>query len=316
MERSRSKEARNDSFARRIRSAFGCVVTVVAVAVSLGLGAPAGAGEPEANAAAATDGVGAERPFDWAYAAAFGTGTYQLGEDSTVSVVRLPLHATLHKPNSGRGCACGIRLLFPVTIGVENFDLEDLESLPERTNEFGFFPGVEVELPRTEHWTLKIQAQIGEGVRVDGERERTRLYGAGIRSRYVWPKAPGRPSIVNGLYWSAFRPVDDAENAGTQDLARFSSGLEFNVSVPRWRFHDAGMHLMPHVLAAWYFRPVEIEPILSGEAVDLEREWEVGLAAGPDRGFSILRAKFDRVGIAFRHSANSRGIRLYVGSIF
>lgn len=264
--------------------------------------------------------LGAERQFNWAYAAAFGTGTYELTEGGgTVSVLRVPLHVTLREPNSGQGCRCGVRLLLPIMIGIEDFDFGDLgniaeiEDLPERTNEFAFFPGIEVVLPRTEHWTLKVTAQIGEGVRKDGDRERTRIYGAGLRSRYAWPLAPGRPSIITGLYWSAFEPEDDGD---LEDLARFSAGLEFDVGVPRWQFNDAGMRLIPHVLANWYFRPVEIDPILSGESIDLDREWEVGLAAGRDEGFSVLRLKFDRVGLAFRQSADSRGIRIYVGSVF
>jgi hypothetical protein len=268
---------------------------------------------------AAAQEIGAERHFNWAYAAAYGTGTYELeGGASTVAVARLPLHVKLREPGSTQGCRCGVRLLLPITIGIENLDLSDLgnlpdlESLRERTNEFAFFPGVEFVLPRTDHWTLKVTGQIGEGVRTDGERERTRLYGAGIRSRYAWLKRAGRPAIINGLYWSGFEP----EDGELQDLARFSTGLEFDVSVPRWRFNDASMHLIPHVLAEWYFRPVEIDPILSGERTDLRREWEIGLAAGREEGFTLFGAKFASVGIAFRHSADSRGIRLFVGSIF
>jgi hypothetical protein len=269
-----------------------------------------------APATAQVAGVGAERHFNWAYAAAYGTGTYELAGGATqVSMLRLPLNVKLREPGKPRGCACGVRLLLPITIGVENLDLGDLPrpaDLRDRTNEFGFFPGIELVLPRTEHWTLKVTGQAGAGLRTDGAREWTRLYGAGIRSRYAWPKGAGRPAVINGLYWSGYEP----EGGELQDLARFSTGLEFDVTVPRWRFNDATMHLMPHVLADWYFRPAEIDPIIGGERKDLTREWEIGLAAGREAGFSLFGAKLASVGIAVRHSADSRGLRLFVGSIF
>jgi hypothetical protein len=307
---------------QRLGAALAGVLTAPIVGASMkqrlaAMLAWAALGCAAAPAAAQDSGTfGAKRHFNWAYGAAFGTGTYELADGaSTVSLIRLPINAKLREPGAARGCRCGVRLLFPITIGVENLDLGDLgdfEDLRERTNEFAFFPGIEFVLPRTEHWALKITGQVGAGLRTDGDRERSRLYGAGIRSRYAWPEVAGRPAIINGLYWSAYEPEDDE----LHDLARFSAGLEFDVPVRRWQFNDASMRLIPHVLTNWYFRPAEIDPILSGEATDLSREWELGLAAGREGGFSLFGAKFDSVGIAFRHSASSRGIRLFVGSIF
>jgi hypothetical protein len=262
-----------------------------------------------AAAANAASAQGLVRDFNWAYAAAYGTGKYRLGDGSTITVARLPFHWTWREPDSGHGCRCGAKLLLPVTVGVENFDLEEL---PEHTNELGFFPGIEVELPRTEHWTLKVSGQAGRGVRKDGARETARLYGAGLRSRYAWPDAPGGPALIAGLYWSAYRMPGEP----SRTLARFSTGAEFDVRVGHWKFAHEPMHLMPHVLADWYFDPLDIEPILSGSANRVRLEWEVGLAAGRDDPFSVLGVKFDRVGLAVRSSEHSHGVRIYFASIF
>lgn len=264
-----------------------------------------------AAAPLAAQDFGASRPFNWAYAAAYGTGRYKIEDGGIVTVIRAPLHWTWRKPNSGHGCPCGIRILFPLTFGVENFDLQHL---PERVDAVSFFPGIELVLPRTEKWTLKLTSQVGWGIReAESERETALLYGTGIRSRYVWPKARGRPALINGLYWSGFRAKKQKINA----LARFSSGLEFDVPVPRWKVKDETMHLMPHVLADWYFDPLEIEPIINNSSnKNVFLEWEIGLAAGRTERFSVFGVKFDRVGVAFRFSEYSRGIRLFFGSIF
>ena len=200
--------------------------------------------------------------------------------DSTITIVRLPVHWTLRKSASGRACRCGITLLFPVTAGVENFNLE---GLPDHVDALGFFPGVQLELPRTEHWTLKVTGQIGWGTRQDGSRESAQLYGAGLRSRYAWPEVSGRPALIQGLYWSGYRP----EGGASESLARFSTGAEFNLPIPPWKFRDQTMRLMPHVLADWYFNPLDIPQLLTGSPSGVRLEWELGLAAG--RGISGLQ---------------------------
>ncbi len=262
--------------------------------------APAGAAVP----------LGIARTFNWSYAAAYGTGRYTLGGGNTITVVRVPLHWNLHAPRSGTGCRCGISVLLPITLGVENLDLADL---PHRADALGFFPGIELMLPRTAHWDLKLTAQIGVGKRrAAGYTETAKLFGAGIRSRYTWHDAPGAPALIGGLYWSAYR----VDGGSTRSLARFSTGAEFDVPVPRWTFHGEAMHLIPHVLADWYFNPLDIEPILTGTRKKVHLEWEFGLAAGRDDPFKILGAKLASVGIGLRFSEHSRGIRFFVGSIF
>ncbi len=254
--------------------------------------------------------LGIERTFNWSYAAAYGTGRYTLGGGNTITVGRIPLHWTVHKAGTSQGCRCGIDVLLPVTVGVENLDLANL---PHHADELGFFPGVALVLPRTVHWDLKLMAQIGVGKRrADGYTESAKLYGAGIRSRYTWHDAPGAPALIDGLYWSAYR----LEGGPTEALARFSNGVEFDVPVPHWTFHDESMRLMPHVLADWYFNPIDIRPILNGGQKKVRLEWELGLAAGRDDPFRIFGAKLDSVGLALRFSDHSHGIRFFVGSIF
>ena len=53
-----------------------------------------------------------------------------------------------------------------------------------------------------------------------------------------------------------------------------------------------------------------------GDADLLVGEWQLGVAAARDDGFKILIFEFDAVGIAYRFSDHSGGIRFYLNSVF
>ena len=77
------------------------------------------------------------------------------------------------------------------------------------------------------------------------------------------------------------------------------------------------MSWRPHVLKDWYRRP---PPALAFGDDDAELhvggEWQLGVAAARDDGFKVLGFKFDAVGIAYRFSDRSNGIRFYLNSVF
>jgi hypothetical protein len=252
--------------------------------------------------------------FHWAYAANYGNGVYSLSDGSEVLVVRVPLQLRLRDPDPPRRCQCGIRLLFPITIGVENFDLDDAFDgvLPRSAGQLSVLPGVELEFPRTERWTLRARAQLGWGLQNDLARESAWIYAAGIRSRYAWLEAPGRPALINGLLWSGYDP----DGGPRRSMSRISNGVEFDIPVPRWTFREVPMHFMPHLLFDWYLDTVDASSLASGDTGEIDREWEIGLAAGRSEPFSIGRIRFDRVGFAVRESRHGRGFRVYFGSIF
>jgi hypothetical protein len=99
-------------------------------------------------------------------------------------------------------------------------------------------------------------------------------------------------------------------------LLRFTTGVELDIRAARWRVRDSPMSWRPHVLKDWYYRP---PPALTAGAADaelLEGEWQLGVAAARNDGFKILIFEFDAVGIAYRFSDHSGGIRFYLNSVF
>lgn len=257
--------------------------------------------------------VGDEEPFHWAYALMFGTGSYRLTDGTEARVLRVSPSIRLRDAAVRRGPNFGVRLLLPVGIGVQNLNEDDLP--PDRPDDkleyAAVLPGVEFEFPG-ERFAVRVRGQAGWGTELEGTEASARLYAIGVRSRFAWPDAPGQPALISGLLWAGFNP----DTGSSESLLRWSQGIEFDIPVPRWQFKERTMHLMPHVLADWYYRP---PPELSLGDEDFNHtatEWQVGLVARREGRFKLLRFRFDGVGIAYRFSEHSRGIRFFLNSIF
>jgi hypothetical protein len=76
------------------------------------------------------------------------------------------------------------------------------------------------------------------------------------------------------------------------------------------------MRWRPHVLKDWYFRPPPALAYGDGGVERLDDEWQLGLAAAREDGFKFLFFRFEAVGIAYRFSDHSSGLRLYLNSVF
>ena len=76
------------------------------------------------------------------------------------------------------------------------------------------------------------------------------------------------------------------------------------------------MRWRPHVLKDWYDRPPPTLELGDDDAELLGGEWQLGVAAARDDSFEILGFEFDAVGIAYRFSDHSSGIRFYLNSVF
>lgn len=252
-------------------------------------------------------------PFHWGYGPVFGSGAYRLSDGAEARIVRISPAFWVRKSGVRRGPNLGVRLLLPFSIGVQNLDDEDLPPgrADDKIEHAAFLPGFELEFPGR-RFAVRARVQAGWGTELEGEEISARLYAIGVRSRFGWPHVPGKLALISGLQWAGFDP-DGGER---RSLLRLSQGLEFDVDVPRWQFNDGRMHLMPHVLADWYYRPPPELSFGDEEFDHVETEWQVGLAARREGGFKILFFKLDAIGIAYRFSEHSAGVRFYLNSIF
>ena len=279
-------------------------------------------------------------PFHWGYSAMFGSGTYLLSGAREVDVHRASFRAPLRSAPEEPGDRAGISLLLPVALGL--YDVGTTADDVDRDDELKlatFLPGVAVELMPGKRLRVRPSVQIGAGreLNADGRRDSVRLAAFGVRTRVEFASLPGRPALINGLLWAGFEakerfPADDdgagdvpgadGESAAVIDgergsLLRFTTGFEFHVPTPRWRFHEQPMYLQPHVLAERYYRPPGgLSLGDADEPPQLEREWQIGVAAGRETGFKILFLRFDSVGIAYRYSGHHDGLRFFLNSVF
>jgi hypothetical protein len=276
------------------------------------------ASAPAVECTAQSDGDAAA--FHAAYAAMFGTGVYQPSDGTEAEVFRANFSKRLRATPDVDGAGPGVRLSLPVTAGRQKRADDDLslDGATERIEYAAFLPGIELELTPTERWTLRTRAQAGRGwqlngAEVDAAKPSADLAAVGVRSRLMWSDAPGRPALINGLLWAGIDPSDGERDS----LLRFTTALELDIGVPRWTFRGEPMRLRPHVLRDWYYRP---PPALAfGDDAQFERvgsEWQVGVAARREQGFKVWFFKFEAVGIAYRFSDYSEGLRVYLNSVF
>lgn len=275
----------------------------------------------------ATGQVGAQsdEPFYFGFGSAFGRGTYELADGTEVEIYRAQfkprIRASAADREDGRGP--GIRLIMPATVGLTDSsdDTLGLDPLPiqpqiDRADAVAFMPGVELEHTPGKRLTLRTSIQGGWARELGGGDESARLAAAGVRARLKFVDTPARPTLIAGVLWAGVDP-DDGDR---RSLVRLTTALEFDIAVHNWRVRGHEMRLLPHVLEDRFYRP---PPALAlGDEPDgdlpnrLGTEQQIGIAAGRDEPFKIWFLKFDAVGIAYRFSDRSRGIRLYLNSVF
>jgi hypothetical protein len=257
-------------------------------------------------------------PFHWGYAAAFGRGLYRLGDGTEAQIYRMQFKPPLRKAPDGENEGPGIRLVLPVTLGLQDFGVDrlPLDRPADRVEQVSFMPGLELEFAPGERVTIRTSAQAGRGWELEGAEQSARLASVGVRSRVKFVDAPGRPALITGLLWAGFDPSEGERRS----LLRVSAGLELDVAARSWQVRGHPVRWLPHVLVDRYYRPPSALALGDVSHDDepgvIERERQVGLAVGRDEPFKILFLKFDAVGVAYRFSDRSKGIRIYLNSVF
>ena len=88
------------------------------------------------------------------------------------------------------------------------------------------------------------------------------------------------------------------------------------IPAARWRVRDSPMRWRPHVLRDWYYRPPAALAFGDENFERRDAEWQLGVAAAREGGFKIWFIRFEAVGVAYRFSEHSDGLRFYLNSVF
>lgn len=237
----------------------------------------------------------------WAVGAFFGTGWYRVDRNRSVYILRLPPRQTIRAasldPDGHR--QVGIEIQYPVALG-----LSKLDSIPdfaefENYSTVSFTPGVHVEVPMSERWSLRPYAHFGYGWEAESEEGALTWYG-GVKSRYRVKDGGARCSVLNAVNYAGYKPQFKERG----HYGAVMAGLECAQPLGAVQPGGVSLYLNWHVTYNWYFDRLNFH--VDQERVESIRDqWELGLSLGKrDESIRIGFLRLEQIGIGLRGSSN------------
>jgi hypothetical protein len=258
----------------------------------------------------------------WAIAPFFGTGAYRISAEQSIFAIGYAPRWTIEESSDDwiDDRPVGIEIVMPMALGLNSFDIDEIEEIVDIGNiaTVSVVPGVYVTIPMSARWTLLGIANLGAGIRLDGDGSAL-TYRAGVRSRYRFGDPQGlRWSLLSTIEYIGYR-TDGGRSA---DVLPISLGVEFENRLAM-TVDDAPVDLVTHLVATDYVGELRFD--LAGQLEGLySGDIEIGFALHPAAGFRLLGFDFERIGIAFRggleadgtDASGFRAVRIYFRSVF
>lgn len=243
------------------------------------------------------------RQVHWAMGAFFGTGWYQVEENRSMYIFRVPPRQILREPVLGKDGrrTLGIQIQYPLTFGLH--DLKDIPDFLDFDNyaTISFTPGIQLEVPVTDKWDLKPYINLGWGIETNSS-ESAWIYYGGIRSRYRLGDGRFNWSLLNGAYFAGYKPE-------FEDRGKFGSvmaGLEFEQPLANLLTNRDDLFLNWQVTYNYFFDLLNFH--YDDDSVEsINDQWELGLALGKgDKRFKLWIFSFEQFGLSYKWSSNRR----------
>jgi hypothetical protein len=249
----------------------------------------------------------------WTFAVIVGSGIYGIGEENTVYVIRVQPRISKYfseetTPGERR---LKLEFKFPVALGGQKIDVFRGD-FPTSFQNISFAPGVEVQVPVSRRWTLRPHAHLGWGRELASDGESAWIYWAGIKSLLTFRASKFDFGLVNTLIRGRYAP----NRGNAQNLSILGTGLEIDHPLGSVKSGGDQLYLKSHVFNFWYFDQLELFLAPDRNPVELRTEWEIGLAIGKKGKLKIWKFSFDRIGIGYRFSDYTQGIRIFFTSYF
>jgi hypothetical protein len=242
------------------------------------------------------------RQVHWATAAFFGTGWYRVADNREVFIFRVPPRQVVREPGwtETGGRRLGIEFQYPLAVGLHRLD--DIPDFIDFDN-YGtltFTPGVAVEIPMSDRWSLRPHAHFGLGYERRSDEWARIWYGA-VRSRYSLLKRDGQSlDLLNSVSLAGYQPE-------YRDRGRYGSalvGIEGRRRSASLALGGKPAWLNWHLTYSYLFDRLQYH-IGPDDVVTVDDEWEVGLALAREGGrirFGFLG--FEQLGLSFKWSSN------------
>lgn len=230
----------------------------------------------------------------------YGTGVYKIGEE-TVGVVRLPMAYTIRETTEEQW---GLRLTFPVSAALAEFDLADFDLGRVRAVGLSVLPGIEAEIPLRPGWVAKPFANLGVGWEFKRDTSAT-IWSLGASTLYHRDLAPAWPL---GLGLKVTYAGYSANGTGsTLGAVSFGADLGFPVETEIFGYHG---FLGAQIVATTYFNKLDFLFPGSPEE-EVSNEVELALTFRVYKPIELLGVSFDRIGLGYRQGSDGlKGVRL------
>lgn len=290
-----------NTLARVIVPRFGRPLVAGLLLAFLGLLlSPPGHGQTLTRAVVQQRANQASELFNWYYAAVYGTGVYKIGEE-TVGVIRVPMAYTIRETTDSQW---GLRLTFPVSAALAEFDLTDFDLGHIRAVGLSALPGIEAEIPLRPGWVVKPFANAGGGWEFKRDTSAF-IWSVGASTLYKRDLAPKWPL---GLGLKVTYAGYSAEGtSSTLGAVSYGADLGFPAEI-----EVAGHRgfLGAHIVATTYFNKLEFLFPGSPEH-EVSNEVELALTFRVYKPVELLGVSFDRIGLGYRQGSDGlKGVRL------
>ena len=252
---------------------------------------------PAAHAQQPREGI-----INYAYASWIGTGYYRI-DDRTIWIFRMPFRSyTLREPE---GKKWGIDILFPLTLGIDQFDDIDFN-----VGSVTFVPGLRFPYAVTDNWQLKPYGQFGFGKDFEGG-DWEAVWGFGIESLASFPIQSGKIQLGNAIR------IADQSGSGEGEDNGFSM-LEIGLNYQR----PVGFNLFKRQNTINIFAIYRdfINDLEFFNAFDprtrINELWTFGLVIGFEPSVKILGIPFRGGGVTYTSGDGFTGIGLTTGFPF
>lgn len=239
------------------------------------------------------------QPVHWAFSSFFGTGWYQVEDNRSVFVVRIPPRQTIRQSSYENGQRkLGIEIHYPLTLGLHNLDFDDIPGIisPDNFGTVSFTPGVEVEIPVNESWALRPFIKVGWGKEFELDQSAW-IYETGIKSRYEFSSKHVEWAFLGNIQFAGFNPSDGQRD----DISSVLLGLEARQPLAR-AFWGQEYDLHWHATFTKLDRELQFANG-DGSFTNIEDIFEVGLAFSfRDRPFRFWFWKPARLGLGIKFS--------------
>lgn len=243
----------------------------------------------------------------YAYSMLFGTGVYTVG-DREVYVLRATPTWTYRPAEPEQ---VGVKFKFPVSVGVHDFDFDDILGSVDRVSTLSVVPGVWFRKPLKPRWTLQAMVHGGLGWELEGD-ENSVIWQTGLHSLY-WFDEDRRFTMLNGLGYFGFNSNEDEHD----DIVDLINGIELEFPTGGQIFQKPSS-IWLHGTLHYYLKDLEFTSP-DGDFTGIEWEVDLGISFGtrtPNRILGFINV--ERIGIAYRTSKDNvlEGIRIFFSSPF